>query len=335
MWAYELVGPGSLEQTDAPTPSREGLAVGSVLLRTLAGGICGSDIPKLTGAKGACVDGDGRLGRGRPGYPMHEVVGEVIASRSDEIRDGARVVGWATHNDGLAEFTVTAADQLHTYDRSLTPVDAVLIQPLACVLEAIDRIAVRGEDVAVIGLGPIGLLFAHAAKGRGARRVTGIDPVDRSDVAEKFGIDELVVAPARTWARSVSDGNRPTTAIEAVGHQVSTLDDAVAGLAVGGTLLYFGIPDDEYYPLNMERFLRKNLTLIAGVTRRRRQALAAADAYLDRFPELNPTLVTHRFPAAAAQSAFDAAATPKRGRLKVVISFTDVDSGQAKVGVPQ
>ena len=321
MWAHQLVAPGVFEAVEVTAPASDSLESDAVLLRTLAGGICGSDIPKLIGQTDARADEFGRLYPGRPGFPMHEVVGEVLASRHPGIRVGARVVGWASRSDGLAECLITDGNQLHMYSAALAPVDAVLLQPLACVLEALDRVAVADRVVGVIGLGPIGLLFAHVAKSRGARRVVGVDPVDRGRVAAKFGIDDLVTTPSRTWSRAVADANRPAVVIEAVGHQVSTLDDAISAVAVAGSVLYFGIPDDEYYPLNMERLLRKNLGLFAGVTRERRRALARADDYLTRYPELNDALVSHRFDIDSVQHAYDTAATTKTDRLKVVLSL--------------
>jgi L-iditol 2-dehydrogenase len=321
MWAYELVGPGLLEAVDTSAPTPDALEQESVLLRVLAGGICGSDIPKLSGQVGVLGDGHGRVRRGRPGFPMHEVVGEVIASRHDELGVSARVVGWAIRSDALAEFVVTDGNQVCRYDESLTPPDAVLIQPLACVLHAIERIPVADATIAVVGLGPIGLLFAHVAKSRGAQRVIGVDPVNRDAVATSFGIDDLVTAPCRTWSRSLTEARRPDVVVEAVGHQVTTLDDAIAAVAPGGTVLYFGIPDDEYYPLNMKRMTRKNLTLVAGVTRDRRGALTQAGDYLMHHPNLCDVIITHRFERTTVQQAYDAATTAAPDRLKVVLSL--------------
>jgi len=48
--------------------------------------------------------------------------------------------------------------------------DAALIEPLACVLKAVEETGLReGDNVAVIGLGPIGLMFVRLAKSLGAR----------------------------------------------------------------------------------------------------------------------------------------------------------------------
>ena len=61
-------------------------------------------------------------------------------------------------------------DGLATYDPALTPQHAVALQPLACVLYALEQLPnLKGRHVAVIGQGSIGLLFSYVAKAFGAR----------------------------------------------------------------------------------------------------------------------------------------------------------------------
>ncbi len=313
MWAYRLVAPGVLAPTEVAAPEP---GSGQVLLRTLAGGVCGSDLPKFRGSKGMRLGADGTLEPGPAGYPLHEVVGEVVGGPSP----GERVVGWATDSDALAEYVVTDADQVHPYDQSLTPETAVLAQPVACVLYALRATPVDGARVTVLGLGPMGLLFCHALRAAGAAHVTGVDPVDRTGVADHFGLDEVIVAPSGAWAAAA--GQPPDVVIEAVGHQTSTLQHAIDGVAVGGRIVYFGIPDDDHYPLDMERLMRKNLTLVGGVTRDRAAMLAAADRYLVAHPRLGGDLITSVLPVAECQRAFELAGTTGSARRKVVLTLS-------------
>ena len=47
--------------------------------------------------------------------------------------------------------------------------DAALVEPLACVMRGLEETAPQpGDNVAVIGLGPIGLMFVRLAKVYGA-----------------------------------------------------------------------------------------------------------------------------------------------------------------------
>jgi threonine dehydrogenase-like Zn-dependent dehydrogenase len=249
------------------------------------------------------------------------VAGEVVASRHRDVEIGTRVAGWAARSDAIAEYVVTDGEQVNVYDRQFEPCAAVLIQSLACVIYALERVPVSGKDVVILGVGPIGALFAHVAKDAGARRVTGIDPVDRSRLPSVLGFDETLSTTSGNWARQVAARERPHLVIEAVGHQVSTLEHAVSGVALGGTILYFGIPDDDIYPLNMESLMRKNLALVGGITRDRRRSLARADVYLKKHRDLYDAVVTHEFGRDSVQRAFDVAAQASADRMKVVLSL--------------
>lgn len=333
MWAHRLTGPGRLEGIAVRDLTPEVLQPGEVLLRSMAGGICGSDIPHFRGVTHAACGANGVILPNRVGFPMHEVVGEVVATRDPGIAAGACVVGWAGQSEGLAEYVVCDGEQIAEYDRALPPSLALVLQPLACVLFAAGRLDVRGKRVAVLGLGPIGLLFAHVLKASGAAHVTGVDPVDRVPVARRFGLDESLQTTSRSWAECLNEADRPDVVIEAVGHQISTLEHAVAAVADSGWVSYFGVPDDRVYPINMEQMVRRNLTLVAGVTRDCRRMLRQAGDYVGRHPELPGDLVTHRFAAADAQQAYEVAAVPAFGRLKVVLEMAEQASRQAEGGV--
>jgi threonine dehydrogenase-like Zn-dependent dehydrogenase len=92
-------------------------------------------------------------------------------------------------------------------------------------------------------------------------------------------------------------------------------------VAPGGEVYYFGVPDELVYPLPMRLFLRKNLTLYSGVTLDHRRVLAAAGEWLAAHPELAERYVTHTFPLAEAQAAYDAAVRPAPAQVKVVVTM--------------
>jgi threonine dehydrogenase-like Zn-dependent dehydrogenase len=301
MWAYALTAPGRLERVEAPTPVPSD---GQRLVRLLAGGICGSDLPFFRGHRSR----DFIDHTGDPGFPLHEVVGVA--------EDGQRVVGWAAGHRGLAEWFAVDADQVIAVDADLTDAEATVIQPLATVLYALDRLGdVRGARAAVIGVGSIGLLVAHVLRTRGAH-VTGVDRVDRSGL----WLDEVLWGDAAMLPSDAFD-----LVVEAVGHQTNTLTAAVEAVAVGGTVLAFGVPDDAHYAFPFTRFFRKNATLVGGVAKQRGASLTAARAYELSERDFLNDYITDVLPVACAQEAFERAATPIAGRRKIVLSVADVD----------
>lgn len=321
MWSYRLIAPYLFERTTIADTAPESLTDGQVLLRFLAAGVCGSDLPAFRGAKGRIPGDDGRSGPEKDGFPIHEVAGEVIASRHPAHRPGDLVVGWASGFDGMMERIVTDGDGLAPYDPALTPAQAIGLQPLACVLYACEQLGDLAERrVAIIGQGSVGLLFSYVAKAAGARRVTGVDPIDRRDVARAFGVDEPVRATSDRWASQLAPGDRADVVIEAVGHQVATLTHAIDATAPGGTVFYFGVADDEMYPISMRAMLRNNLTLKSGVTLDRRRMLELASKFAAEHPWLLGAYLTHTFGVEQVQDAFELASRPVAERIKIAIA---------------
>ncbi len=140
MWSYRIIAPYLFERNAIDDKRPECLADGQVLLRFSAAGVCGSDLPAFRGAKGRLPGDDGRSGPEKDGFPIHEVAGEVIASRHPAHRPGDHVVGWASGFDGMMERIVSDGDGLAPYDPALTPAQAVGLQPLACVLYACEQL---------------------------------------------------------------------------------------------------------------------------------------------------------------------------------------------------
>jgi L-iditol 2-dehydrogenase len=127
--------------------------------------------------------------------------------------------------------------------------DAALIEPLACVVKGFDDSAPRkGDSVAIIGLGPIGLMFVKLAKLFGCRVVAVGRRQTQLDRASALGADELVVAGEHSdpvqRIRSMTHGRGVDVAIEAVGRP-QTWQWAVNMVRRGGTVNFFGgCPND-------------------------------------------------------------------------------------------
>src|SRR6516165_3917328 len=122
--------------------------------------------------------------------------------------------------------------------------DAALIEPLACVIRGFEETAPRaGDNVAVVGLGPIGLMFVKLAKLYGCRVITVGRRVTQLERASALGADELVTAREGTdlvkAVRNLTHGRGVDIAIEAVG-KPETWETAVQMVRRGGTVNFFG-----------------------------------------------------------------------------------------------
>jgi len=324
MKALQVTQPRIFQQVEVPTPYLDSGQAERILVRTCWVSMCGSDIPFFTGSKRY---------RTYPlpvGAPIHECVGQVVESTSKNFHPGDTVIALPDGNQGLAEYFVTQPARAICLPEQISGRDAsCLIQPLSTVLNAVDRLGdVAGKSVAVIGLGSIGLLFCWLFKKRGATHILGIDPiVERCQAAEKFGASETI--PARSL--EVVHSSRqipgvwaaPDICIEAVGHQMETLNDCLELVKKQGTVLAFGVPDQPVYAIEYETFFRKNAQLIAAVTPEWRTYLTKALEIFIQEQEQLEGLVTHRFPIWSAQQAFTLYENHAQGVLKVILDAAD------------
>ena len=320
MKALQVVQPRIFVSIQASVPHLSPDDPDRILVQTGWVAICGSDIPFFTGSK--------RVIRYPlpPGAPIHECTGQVVESTSELFQPGDRVVAMPEGDLGLAEFFVARAIKAVQLRPDLADCSAsCLIQPLATVMSAVDRLGdIRGRSIAVVGLGPMGLAFCWLLRKRGAGYITGIDPCAyRCRVAEGLGADTTF--PARSVevghvARQDPDvWDPPEICIEAVGHQMETLNDCLALVRKQGTVVAFGVPDQPVYAIEFETFFRKNEHLMAAVTPDWGEYLAKArDLYSSCRDELD-TLVTHRFPIQEAAEAFALYERREDGALKVLL----------------
>jgi threonine dehydrogenase-like Zn-dependent dehydrogenase len=232
-------------------------------------------------------------------------------------------------NQGLAEFFVAQAARAVQLPTDLAGrYTSCLIQPLATVMNAVDGLQrIEGQSIAVVGLGSIGLFFCWLLKKRGAGRIVGIDPLaQRCQLAESLGATLTyplrsieVVHAAR---QHLGEWDYPDICIEAVGHQMETLNDCFELVRKRGTIIAFGVPDQPVYAIEFETFFRKNAHLIAVVTPEWREYLSKARDLFSEYRAELETLVTHRFAIQEAERAFTLYERHEQGIVKAVLEVS-------------
>ena len=135
---------------------------------------------------------------------------------------------------------------LHELPSEVPFEEASLAEPLACVMHAVRRVPLcDGDLVAIVGAGPIGLMFVSALRGRYGRaiRILSLDHHDdRLVMAQTFGADAALNTSGgqvRARMKQALGEERADVVVEAVGsgqaHQ-----EAFDLLGRGGTLVAFG-----------------------------------------------------------------------------------------------
>lgn len=273
MLAAVLYGKEQLRVEPVAVPA---LGEGDVLVRVKAALTCGTDVKVFRRGYHARMIIP-------PAVFGHELAGDVVSVGGDvtRFRPGQRVVtansapclkcyycqrGFENlcedllfNNGAYAEYIRIPARivALNMYEipPHVSYQDAALVEPLACVLRGVEETGMRpGDNVAVVGLGPIGLMFVRLAKSRGARVIALGRRVTQLERARAMGADELICTthladPARV-VRDRTAGRGADVGIEAVG-KPETWELCVQMVRRGGTVNFFGgCPSDSRVSLD-------------------------------------------------------------------------------------
>jgi L-iditol 2-dehydrogenase len=267
MIAAVLYGKEHLQIEEVSVPKIE---AGDVLVRVQAALTCGTDVKVFRRGYHARMIVP-------PALFGHELAGDIVAMGPEvkKFQIGQRVVAANSapclecfyckrglenlcddllfNNGAYAEYIRIPARiverNMHEIPAHVSYQDAALVEPLSCVLRGLEETSIqKGDSVAVIGLGPIGLMFVRLAKAYGARVIAIGRRKKQLDRAGEMGADELLISGDTDQTvkkvRSLTDGRGADIAIEAVGVP-EAWETAVRLLRRGGTVNFFGgCPND-------------------------------------------------------------------------------------------
>jgi L-iditol 2-dehydrogenase len=146
--------------------------------------------------------------------------------------------------------------------------DAALVEPLACVVQGVEDTQLRsGQNVLVIGAGPIGLMFVALAKNLGGHVTVAGRRAPRLQAAQRLGADEVVdIGDGSGLVTKVRQATKThfDAVIEAVGHP-AVWEAAVHLVRKGGAVNFFGgCPSGASITLDTTLIHYSNLTLLAS-----------------------------------------------------------------------
>jgi L-iditol 2-dehydrogenase len=244
---------------------------GEVVCDVIACGVCGSDVtdwyvarklPAVLGHEPAGVVSE--VGEGvdsvavgdRVAIHHHVPCGECRRCRRGHETVCERFRATALDPGGFAERVRISAElipELLPLPDDLDPVAATFIEPLGCVVRALDRAGVRaGDSVLVVGAGAMGLLSIAAARARSAAAVWVREPrSDRLELAERWGAEH--------------HGNEPVDAAIVCTPKPAAIAVGAAGLAHGGTLCLYAPPaPGDPCPIDGSDLFLRELTVTAS-----------------------------------------------------------------------
>jgi L-iditol 2-dehydrogenase len=265
-------------------------APGWVIVKVMAAGVCGSDIPRIF------TNGTYHF----PTIPGHEFAGVVDAVREDASPEERAMVGkrvgifplipckmctsckngnyeMCEHynylgsrcNGGFAEYAAVPLWNLIELPEEVSFEQAAMLEPISVALHGIKRAKVKkGDTVAIFGTGTIGLLMAQWCRLYGARKVLLIGTrQEQCAMAEMLGFaqDDFCITKREKqsdvdWVLQKTKNIGADVTIECVGGN-ETIENAILSSKAGGRVLLTGNPKaDVQLDKNVYwRILRKQL----------------------------------------------------------------------------
>jgi L-iditol 2-dehydrogenase len=348
MLAARLHGPSDLRVERAPRPGPPGH--GEALLRVKVTGICGSDLHSYQ---------DAEIGGLRVSSPLilgHEFSGVVIEAGPDALdgcglplKPGTRVAvdpaqpcrhcdlceqghpnlcrnlrfcSNHPYDGSLCQWMVIPARCCFPVPKSISDIEAALLEPLGVAIHAVDLAKLRAaRSVAILGAGSIGLLILQVA------RLSGADPVFVTDkfpwrlkVARQLGAiaincdreDPVARIHKETAARGVDVVIEAAWAAESV-------QQAAEMACLGGRIVLVGIPSasEDRLPMKPSTARRKGLTI--KFCRRMKHTYPRAIRLVEGGRVNFRGFITHRFPLSRADEAFALNAAYRGHVVKTII----------------
>lgn len=343
-----LAAPGTIRLEERPAPVA---GPGEITVDLAACGVCGTDLEKLRGnyrtagvighepAGRVATVGDGvdRLAVGDRVFVHHHVPCYAceVCARGDYTfcptysRTNLDPGGFAdTFRVPVENVSRGAVLRL---DPSVDWATGALIEPAGCALTALRRVHLpERASVFVLGLGPVGLLYARLARSLGAAWVGGteISPL-RREAAERGGIDVTVdprtPGAAKAAIDRATEGRGVDLAVVATGHP-AVVQEATGLVRRAGTVNLFGLPDSgsrldadlqELY-LRGVRLIPSYATTEPDLAEVHRLVVAGRLTLKD--------LVSHEIPLGSIDEAFRLAGRPSEA-VKVVVTGPAAGTG--------
>ena len=347
MKALVLTAPNEFSVTDVDDP-KPGLH--EVLCRVERVGICGTDLHMIQG------DYPGLWPAYLPFIPGHEWSGEVVAL-GDGAEDfgfsiGDRVAGTShapcsfcdnciagrynlctsygdprlhshyghTAQGCYAEYVVHSIRSVFHLPDNLDYDQAAIVDPASIALHTANRGGVHaGQNVVVIGAGPVGILAADCARALGASTVLFAARGARLGVVEKLGFETVdTEKPDAVAAVREATSGGAEVVLDAAGTPTS-IRLALGMLARGGRVATVGIPT-EAFQIDLSGLVLDELEL-AGVRASTGEMSPVLDLMADGRVRAKE-LISQRFPLEDFGTAMDVAVRRVDGAIKVMIDMS-------------
>jgi 2-desacetyl-2-hydroxyethyl bacteriochlorophyllide A dehydrogenase len=218
----------------------------------------------------------------------------------------------------MRERIVVPADKLHPSSK-LSLDQLVLVETLGIGTHAVGRAGIEsGENVLVIGAGPIGLSVVQFALQAGARVIVSDTNENRLGFCREMHRVETVSGCAVDRVREMTDGDLPTAVFDATGSPRS-MEAAFEYVAPGGRLVFVGLVQADI-TFSDPHFHKREITLLAtrnSTANDMRRVLSLMEGgQIDTAP-----WITHRAGCTEMIERFPVWLLPESRTIKAIVEF--------------
>lgn len=254
--------------------------------------------------------------------------GHIVCGRCRNCQAGNRhlcinTVGVGVNRPGaFAEFISVPGTNIQPLPDDISDDIGCILDPLGNATHTALSFNVVGEDVAITGAGPIGMMATAICRHIGARYIVITDINDlRLGIAASMGADRTInaaTADLRDIMPELGMKEGFDVGLEMSGVS-SALHDMISAMNNGGNIALLGIPSSESAPIDWNDIVFKGLTLKGVYGRRMFETWYKMLAMLETGLDVSP-VITHHF---AADNFADAFAVVRAGEAgKVVLDWT-------------
>lgn len=213
----------------------------------------------------------------------HAVCNQCYQCRKGEqhVCTNEKILG-ISHDGGFAEYAKVPEHIVWVTDTgAIRPEIAAIQEPFGNAVHASSKIDVKGKNIAVFGLGPIGMMLALVIRGLGAKTIIGVEPNPvAQEMARRLGIDHVIpLMPAqgseRPYAHDPRASEEIIRATDGVGADASfemagfnaSVNNAIFSTRRGGDVILFGLKNGDFVFEDYNRLIVYGLTLHAVIGR--------------------------------------------------------------------
>jgi threonine dehydrogenase-like Zn-dependent dehydrogenase len=212
-----------------------------------------------------------------------------------------------TRGGGWGEFVVVPARVVHSLPDHVSFDAAVLVEPGACVVKALDRARIEpAETVGVVGVGAMGALAIRLARLRSPGTIVAYGlHAGELELALALGADAVVnVAEADAEAETRKHAGGGLDVVVETAGAVAAVELSTRLAREGGRVVNLGIAGrDAALTLPADRIPLRDLTVYGSVGYTTAAWAKMVALLRDRLVDLDP-IVTHRFPLDRFEDAF-------------------------------